>query len=343
MDHRDDEFLLHESRRRVPGWAAARLEMALIEKGGSDRHYLRVTAGGSHEGPASVVLMVYTDKRPDNASYFPATEVLRLAGARAPVIYYHDAVRRLAWIEDLGESDLWEWRGDDAMRLPLYRSALRQVARLHRMKWDDIPERLQSHMQPPFDEKLYGWEQDYFFDQFAARFSAADAGLLAAARAREEFMALRRALASLPRSPVHRDFQSQNVIVRDEKAWMIDYQGLRQGRPEYDVASLLYDPYVSLPENERAALRDYYFDLRREDGGECHEECLAMCACQRLMQALGAYGKLGVTDGKTAFLRHVRPAVNNLRGVLRDSGLLPGLEEVLTLRANALEEAGLTD
>ena len=68
-----------------------------------------------------------------------------------------------------------------------------------------------------------------------------------------------------------------------------------------------------------------------------------MCACQRLMQALGAYGKLGVVDGKTAFLRHIAPAIANLRGIVRESGLLPVLDEVLTLRPGIMEKSGLTD
>jgi N-acetylmuramate 1-kinase len=124
-------------------------------------------------------------------------------------------------------------------------------------------------------------------------------------------------------------------MIRGDCAWMIDYQGLRPGRPEYDLASLLYDPYVTLTAAERAELRDYYFGLRA--GSDCHPRLLAMCACQRLMQALGAYGKLGVGDNKPSFLRHIRPAVANLRSVVRESGLLPALEEVLVLREGALE------
>ena len=114
---------------------------------------------------------------------------------------------------------------------------------------------------------------------------------------------------------------------------MIDYQGVREGRPEYDVASLLFDPYVNLTGDERAELFAYYQKLRREaDGSDVTEEVFAMAACQRLMQALGAYGKLGVGDGKTAFLRHIPAAVANLRTVLAGSGLLPGLAEALVLR-----------
>ncbi len=339
MENPDEKFLLQQSRLRVPGWAAARLDCAPIVKGGSDRTYHRVTAQGEHGGPASAVLMVYTDRRPDNLSFFPATEVLLMAGARAPEIYFHDDAQKLAWLEDLGRCDLWELQTDDAQRLKLYESALQQVALLHGLRWDDLPEALRSRLQPPFDEALYAWEQNYFFSQFAARFSAVNAERLEAIRQHGDFAALSRTLAARPRSMVHRDFQSQNVIIRDGAAWMIDYQGLREGLPEYDLASLLYDPYVSLSAADRTVLRDTYFTLR---GTVCEPQILAMCACQRLMQALGAYGKLGAGDGKTAFLHHIGPAVENLRRVVHESGLLPGLDEVLTLRPGVLEAAGLS-
>jgi aminoglycoside/choline kinase family phosphotransferase len=344
MDQRERDTLLHESRCRVPGWAHAELEMDAITKGGSDRNYCRVTRrNGGEEGPKSVVLMLYTERRPDNRSFFSATEALALSGVRTLRIYDHDAVNLRAWLEDLGEEDLWTVREDGDRRRALYQSTLREAARLHAMRWEDIPEELRANLQKPFDEALYAWEQGYFFDQWAARFSALSAEELLKVREGGEMAALRRELGALPRSPVHRDFQSQNVIIREGEAWLIDYQGLREGRPEYDLASLLYDPYVCLPAEERAVLRDYYFALRGEDHAGCTERILAMCACQRLMQALGAYGKLGAGDGKTAFLHHIRPAVGILREVLRESGLLPSLDAVLTLRDGALEEAGLTE
>jgi aminoglycoside/choline kinase family phosphotransferase len=43
---------------------------------------------------------------------------------------------------------------------------------------------------------------------------------------------------------VHRDFQSQNIIARSGHAYLIDFQGMRPGLAEYDLASLLFDPYV---------------------------------------------------------------------------------------------------
>lgn len=326
-----DDYLRSESCRFVPGWEEALVRLDLIVKGGSDRYYYRATAHGG-SGPGSAIIMVYTDKRADNPAFFSATEVLRCCGARTMEIYHHDPAQRIAWTEDLGREDLWERRQMDPA-LPLYRDTLKQVAFLHRCRADSLPEEWRQSLQPAFDARLYQWEQGYFFDQFASRFSVLPAAELDALHQSAPFTALAEELAALPRTLVHRDFQSQNIIVRDGRAWMIDYQGVREGRPEYDLASLLYDPYVSLSAAERAGLFEFYQDYRKQtDGADISPQVLAMAACQRLMQALGAYGKLGVADGKTAFLRHIPAAVANLQEVLTASGLLPGLAEALVLR-----------
>jgi hypothetical protein len=331
-----DETLRAESCLHVPGWEGATVRLDLIVKGGSDRYYYRATALGGEE-PESVIIMVYTDKRPDNLSFFAATEVLERCGARTMKVYHHDEGRRIGWLEDLGKEDLWECRQtEDA--LELYRDTLTQVAFLHRTRAEDLPEELRETLQPAFDERLYRWEQDYFFNQFAARFLDLPEEELAELRESAPFAELAETLASLPRTLVHRDFQSQNVIRRGVEAFLIDYQGVREGRPEYDLASLLYDPYVSLTDAERADLLNHYRSVRAAlDGGTVDDRVLCMAACQRLMQALGAYGKLGAGDGKLSFLRHIEPAVANLKRVLEASGLLPGLAEALVLRQGAAD------
>jgi len=125
-----------------------------------------------------------------------------------------------------------------------------------------------------------------------------------------------RHLASLSRVLVHRDFQSQNIIIQNGHANLIDFQGMRPGLAEYDLASLLYDPYVHLSEAERAELITYYRDGRDKRGVRCSEDFdskLRLCAMQRLMQALGAYGFLGLVKGNKNFLQYIPRAVRSLR------------------------------
>jgi N-acetylmuramate 1-kinase len=83
---------------------------------------------------------------------------------------------------------------------------------------------------------------------------------------------------------------------------------------------------------ERAELIAYYRARQLDHGiannGE-FELKLRLCAMQRLMQALGAYGFLGLVKGHKHFLKHVPAAMNSLQGVVAEIGGLTELEETL--------------
>jgi len=119
---------------------------------------------------------------------------------------------------------------------------------------------------------------------------------------------------------VHRDFQSQNVMIRDGCAGLIDFQGLRPGLAHYDLASLLFDPRDSraqLARSERSELLDFYRGLGlRPDLGRDEADfmrILRLSAVQRMMQALGTYGFLPLKRGRTEFQKFVPGILANLR------------------------------
>jgi aminoglycoside/choline kinase family phosphotransferase len=116
---------------------------------------------------------------------------------------------------------------------------------------------------------------------------------------------------------VHRDFQSTNVLWKGDRLFFIDFQGMRLGPAVYDLASLLYDPYVKLTDKERSLLAAYYAKLRGRDD---IAEKLPYAAVQRLAQALGAYGRLAGV-GQTKFTKYVLPALENLLAAADDANL----------------------
>jgi aminoglycoside/choline kinase family phosphotransferase len=134
-------------------------------------------------------------------------------------------------------------------------------------------------------------------------------------------------LASLPRVLVHRDFQSQNIIIQNSQANLIDFQGMRPGLAEYDLASLLFDPYVELSGAEGSELIDYYRQKQTNNGRIVHQDfddVIRLCGMQRLMQALGAYGFLGLVRGHENFLQYIPKAVRSLREIVaKIDGLKP--------------------
>jgi aminoglycoside/choline kinase family phosphotransferase len=107
---------------------------------------------------------------------------------------------------------------------------------------------------------------------------------------------------------------------------------MRPGLAAYDLASLLYDPYVDLANAERAELIAYYRDQQIRNGTTINGEfdfTLRVCAMQRLMQALGAYGFLGLVRGHNHFLQHIPRALSSLRSIVSGIDGLAALEQQL--------------
>src|SRR4029077_14943838 len=247
-------------------------------------------------------------------------------------IYFHDPEQGLIWIEDLGETDLFSYRRESWLtRRPFYKSALDEIATLHGLP-ESVCVEMKEHLPAEFNAELYAWEQNYFFENCLGRYFKVDKVKCAALGASPALNEIAERLAGLPRVLVHRDFQSQNILMRHDQAYLIDFQGMRPGLPEYDLASLLYDPYVDLSEAERAELVAYYCGRQSENGFVFHRDLnqtLHLCAMQRLMQALGAYGFLGLVKRHKDFLQYIPNALRSLRVVLANIDELEPLEELL--------------
>jgi len=269
---------------------------APVERGGSDRKFWRGSGAA-----AGLVAVAYGNEKAENARYADCSAFLLAHGVSVPRVMAHDDALRFLLLEDAGEEDLWSHRGAPwPGRSRFYRQALAEVARMHSVDLGEA--NAAGVLQAPFDEALYLWEQEYFFDHFigARNFDLAPLAEQGSS------------LAGRPRVLVHRDFQSQNVMVRGGAVSLIDFQGMRAGLAGYDVASLLYDPYVELSGEERMELSDFYFQVAGLADAAAWEEELRACARQRLMQALGAYGFLGRVKGRTAFLSHIPAAASRL-------------------------------
>jgi N-acetylmuramate 1-kinase len=261
----------------------------------------------------------WTEEREDNEQFIPVARFLKQAKLRVPEILHERARYRVALVEDLGDVDLHSLRDRPfAERLPLYQSAFRQIDRLFYAR---TPKKM--HLMPPFDAALYRWEQEYFFEHLVEGHLGMDASDL---RRNPVFSDMAEKLGSGARHLVHRDFQSQNLMVRGDDVWLIDFQGLRRGRQEYDLASLIFDPYMNHSAGEREKLLDAWEDIADE---RPESTLFHQCAAQRLMQAMGAYGNIVRNRGDEWYRQHIAPAARLLETVTSGTPLEKPLAPVL--------------
>ncbi len=302
----------------------ADIGLALIFQGGSERTFYRVRAGGRPAG----VFVHYDPGREENSYYAAIAGFLQGIGVSVPRVIRHDQARCFILMEDLGEADLWSFR--DAPweeRRRLYRLTLDLADRLHTFPLEDFPSATVRLMEG-FGPALYRWEQDYFREHFLEGICKIELGR-EAGRIEKELASLAGRLGKTGCSLVHRDFQSRNVMIRDGEPVLIDFQGLRVGSPFYDLGSLLYDPYVFFSLGERLELLSYYYILsHRTLDWTAFKRAFYEASVQRLMQALGAYGFLGMKRGLAAFLEHIPRGLEHLFDAAARSGSLPRLRDL---------------
>lgn len=273
---------------------------------GSDRCFFR---------RGNRVVIAYDDAaRPENARYAGHARWLKAAGASVPDVLADVPSEKTLALEWAGEAH--------EMSFDEYVQAVKALAGLHLLAGrDDLPE-----LEEPFGPGLWKWERDLFEKHcLGGRY-----GLEMTEAVEKELSAAADALDSEPKALVHRDFQSSNILWRGGRLAMIDFQGMRLGPGSYDLASLLYDPYAKISPKMRMALAALY---AKETGRTEAAANLHVAAVRRLVQALGAFGRLA-SAGKTEFLKYTEPALENLLSVADEAGFdaLGALAEDLIAR-----------
>ena len=326
---------------------AGRTAIKAITKGGSDRCFYRLSLPDGK----SFLFMAYGRHQEENAYWADIAAFLAELEIPVPAVYGHDPDRGFVLMEDLGDRDLWSYRHEPwEVRRDLYRKVLKGISPLHTFaEGSPVKEgsRAPVNLSPPFpktmkgyDRDLYRWEHDYFLEQFVRDFCLISLTEKEEAALREELEALAGRLMAAGTALVHRDLQSQNIMICRGEPVFIDFQGLRRGSLFYDLGSLLWDPYVPFTAAEREELLRCAYELLSKDSGRAGLDggfapprmdwpsftvSFLDGSAQRLMQALGAFGFLGLKKGKEAFLGHIPPGIENLCRTAAASGRLPRL------------------
>jgi NDP-sugar pyrophosphorylase family protein/aminoglycoside/choline kinase family phosphotransferase len=296
---------------REIGWNQARTAVNALAPRGSDRSFSRIVCGRQ-----TAILIEYGTARAENAAYAGHARFLSAHGVRVPGVILDWPDTRILVMEDAGETSLESVvvKTDPRRVEELYREVLDNVLRLH-----GIPRRaaraIEGRLQPSFGPAVFRWERELFARHFLGprlgMDQRAQAGVLA------DLARVARRLASADQVIVHRDLQSSNIYLTGGGPVLIDFQGMRFGPAAYDVASLLCDPYVMLPDAVRDRLLAYYLERAPRPG--CVRELFWWAAVQRLAQALGAFGRLSALSDTSRFAAYIPPALVMMRRALSEA------------------------
>ncbi len=312
----------------------AALSWERLEGDGSDRQWSRLKAAGNSlvladHGLRSTAAVAEAD------AFIHIGRHLQSKGLPVPTIHFADAFAGLVFLEDLGDTHLQSAvlaEPDRQRTMTVYRNVIDRVIALS-VEGAEGFDPAWTYQTPAYDRHVVmERECRYFCDAFLRGYVGLDAGF-------DDFQGefgriADHALADGLQGFMHRDMQSRNIMLKSGRCYFIDFQGGRLGPVQYDLASLLIDPYAGLRPEEQEHLLDYALQqvaAQRPVGAAGFRRGFAHCALSRNLQVLGAFGFLTAVKGKKQFTRYIPAALRGLAGRLAKVGAggFPNLHRVV--------------
>ncbi len=291
------------SRTKLKGDGSGRTWYRLASK---DRSLIMADHGIRNDKPVAEV-----------DSFISIGRHLYAAGIPVPKIFLGDRFSGLVFMEDLGDHDL-----QSAVRnskttetiMDHYKSVIKSLIKMSISGAKNFDTAWTFQTDIYSREMILENECRYFVEAFLQKHLGYS---LQYKDFKDEFHILaEKALSFSTNGFMHRDMQSRNIMLKNGKYYFIDFQGGRLGPIQYDLASLLIDPYVELSTSMQSQLLDYCIKKLSdtiEINTERFKKGYYYCTLTRNLQILGAYGFLSNVMKKTYFKQYIRPAVITLQ------------------------------
>ncbi len=314
-----------------------------LPQSGSNRQYVRLA-----NGPNTAIGVLGNNDKENNAFVY-CSEHFKAQGLPVPELYVSDLANQVYLQEDLGDQSLYglihQLRPTPQGNFPKELVAIYQkcIDKLIDLQVDGASgfDFGQCYPRSAFDKQSMMWDLNYFKYYFAklANIEFDEQAL------EDDFHRFADYLLSIPTQYfMHRDFQSRNIMLKEEEVFFIDYQGGRKGPLQYDLASLLFQAKANIPYDIRAELLNYYHEQLSHKGIEIETQNFKDnyygIVYIRTMQVLGAYGFRGLYERKAHFIQSIPYALNNLEWLLQNVQLSQQFSELEKVwqQAIALEQ-----
>jgi len=301
--------------------AASNISITALKGDASNRAYYRLHYT-HRDRPETMILMELAEPeafkkseeavsastiRTDELPYLNILRHLAQSDIAVPKLHFYDPKAGLLFLEDLG---------DQTLENELKTLTVEEIRRYYRLAIDEL-----LKIQGPatrnrdpncvafgrgFDVPLLMWEFDHFLEYGIEARTGVSIKPGDRDKIRGTFLKISETLAMEPRVLTHRDYHSRNLMVHRNRIWLLDFQDALMGPSVYDLASLLRDSYVALPETMVEELIDYYLEQQPPwtDAGPKKQEravfrkLFDLMSIQRNLKAAGRFVYIDIVKKK---------------------------------------------
>ncbi|MEO8513993.1 MAG: phosphotransferase [Ignavibacteria bacterium] len=284
---------------------------------GSERLIVRLH---SEDGSSSIgIVNRHID---ENKAFISFGIHFRNAGLNVPEVYIVSPGIDSYILEDLGDETLLKRLSDgkvfNNVKFLLYKKVIDELPKFQVTAGKEIDYSF-CYQYMEFGSENIDFDLEYFKLRFLGSFYKS---VLNHKKLSTDLLYIKDKILEFPRDYfLYRDFQSRNIMIKNDVPYFIDFQSGRKGALLYDMASLLYDAKADIPQTMREELLDYYLNSIKDygiaDTDKMHQYFWYF-AIVRILQAMGAYGFLGIVKGKRKFLESIPYAIRNINFILEN-------------------------
>mgnify|MGYP001267907215 FL=1 len=291
--------------------------LAALSEDASFRQYFRVTKNNK-----SYAVMDCPPEKENLVSFLSITEKLKKAKLNVPEIFESDENNGFLVMTDLGD-DLYSKKLNDETVYCLYTDALEAIVKMQtRVDCSNLNE---------FDS-IFQEENNLFIEWFLKKHLNIKLDENSEKEIIIEFNKVNSVLQSIPKTFVHRDYHSRNLLVTDiNNPGIIDYQDAVIGPVTYDLVSLLKDCYVTWNDGLIEDMMESFFTRMKSSNMNNISDFrywFEITGLQRHIKAIGIFSRLNYRDGKNNYLNDIPRTYKYLEKVLNKYEELEALNKI---------------
>ena len=291
--------------------------LSILSADASFRQYYRV-----NKNNISYAVMDCPPEDESLDTFLKITDKLQQAKLNVPEIFDCDSTKGFLVITDFGD-DLYSKKLNDETVYCLYTDALEAIVKMQT--------KVDCTGLKDFDS-FYEDENNLYIDWFLKKHLNVELDSATSEQINTEFNKINNILKSIPKTFVHRDYHSRNLLITDlNNPGIIDYQDAVMGPVTYDLVSLLKDCYVTWNDGLVEDMLESFFTRMKSDTINNISDFrywFEITGLQRHIKAIGIFSRLNYRDGKSGYLQDIPRTYAYMDKVLNKYKELSMLNEI---------------
>ncbi|MBN2135161.1 MAG: phosphotransferase [Acidobacteria bacterium] len=209
----------------------------------STRKYYRIYLTS---GETIIKMVIHPDQKKDFYKVINTTEFLTRNNIPVPAIMVTDEENLSIYQEDAGAQHYFDLHEQliSGEQLNWYLQFTDYISAIQNLtKEFDAQKEINLEV---LDYKRLMWELEFFIENYYYKMHPGLLNKIEINNLREWLDKIVNQIALYPAVLCHRDYHSKNIMIKDNSAVLIDYQDMRLGPYNYDLASLLWDSYLDI-------------------------------------------------------------------------------------------------